>query len=312
MYGRGFRKGYGDLRLRCGIVSLQMKPTTILSIAGLGILALAPLQAATIAWGTVKDTTGAVAEVSNAGTAFVARNVNGSAQTINGVAFASTSIGWGQGAYTTGLNTTTTGNTGYDNLLNTALGAGPGSASTPNYPATTGNPSPVAALRIDSLNAGGYTIGNTYQIQVWFTDQRPGTGLNLKDRIMQLNSTDTTTTLTLSSGYVSVVQIPDLTGGGSIAAGNIGVPSGYLEADPDNLSGSGSGDTKLGSYVIGTWVADSKPIYLLIEGSHPDPLVVLRPAINGFAVRNLGVVPEASSSLLAALGTALVFLRRRR
>lgn len=247
----------------------------------LPLLAIAaPAVAGTITWEAVLDSTGP-ANISTAGTLKYSRNVNGSTQTVNGVTFTGGSpIGWTQGGVTTGLNTTDTGDAGYNALLNTSVASGGGSP---------GNPSLVGAIRLDSVVAGGLITGRTYQIQIWYTDQRTGTAA-LNDRKMRVNSAGGGT-ITVTSGNTDPLQISGIETPGTLPAGvTLGSASGDLEADPDNLSGTGSGDAKFGSFVTGTWTADGTPLYLLVQG-FPVPGQNTRPALNAFQIRELPSAP---------------------
>src|SRR6185436_15201179 len=102
----------------------------------------------------------------------------------------------------------------YDSMLDSAR-----VTSDPNL----SNPTGWGGIRLDTL--GTLTIGRTYEIQVWYSDQRPGVP-------------------TLVLGTVT-----------NLAALTQGPLSGGLEADPNNVSGAG--DTVFGQFAIGTFTRTS-------------------------------------------------------
>lgn len=118
-------------------------------------------SAAVIAWGAATDTTAAT-NVSTNGTLVQANAENNVASTVNGVTFAASNslgtINAGQ------LNGGTTGDAGFDTLLDN-LSFGGGTSTT--------------------IDLGAFTSGNVYEVQVFYTDQRVG-GLN--DRVMTYGS----------------------------------------------------------------------------------------------------------------------------
>lgn len=242
-------------------------------VAGL----LSPLAAAdVITWGPAQDaTTGS--DVSTNGDLVTAKNTwasTFSAPTVNGVFFeAFTPSGWNNGGWS--LNaTSTSGDSEYDALLDSARVTSFGSAS---------NPTGWGAIRLDTL--GPLAIGSQYEIQVWYSDQRTGNGSNLLfDREMTLSSC--TGAATLSGGEVqnlaSLIQGPN---------------SGLLNADPNDTNGAG--DTILGSFSTGTFTrTTAEPLYLLVRGSHAAP-TNLRPHINAFQIRELTSGPIGTNYCMA-------------
>lgn len=241
--------------------------------AAFAFLALAGLAdrgiAQTITWGPVIPCFGA-ADVNTNGTLIVARNLHaaGTAQspTVNGVSFLGgfAPSGW-TNASTLALNGSTTGDAGYDVLLSGARATS----------ATTGNPTGFGAIRIDNLAA--LTVGRTYEIQCWFTDQRPGSGAAaIYDRVMTLGSAVGAATLT--GGEVNNL--------GSLVAGPL---SGALDGDPDNFPALGGPDALFGSHCTGTFtrVNGTDQIWLLVQGSHPIPTNLLRSHLSAFQIREL-------------------------
>ncbi|MEZ6003464.1 MAG: hypothetical protein R3F17_12720 [Planctomycetota bacterium] len=236
-------------------------------LALLALLApLAPSASADlITWSAPQDATAAT-DVSLNGTLVTARNCWAStlaAPTVNGVAFSAFApLGWGNGGWTL-LNGSTSGDADYDALLDSARVTSYGSA---------GNPTDWGAIQIDSL--GSLTMGDTYEIQVWYCDQRPGNGSNfLNDRQMLLSSAT-------GAGVLSGGVITNL---GSVTQGTI---SAAIEADPNNLSGAG--DTVFGQFITGTFTRTSTdPLYLLVQGVHPIATVNLRPHVTAFQIRQI-------------------------
>ncbi len=228
--------------------------------------ALAPLaHADLITWGPVRNVTSA-SDVSTNGTLVTAKNCwaqTFAAPTVNGVVFdAFAPAGWTNGGWL--LNeASSTGDSDYDQLLDSARVTSGGPAA---------NPTEWGGIRLDNL--AGLTIGSTYEIQVWYNDQRPGTATNiLFDRVMTMSSA--TGVATLSGGVVS--NLPALTQG-PLSAG--------LDADPNNLTGPT--DTVVGSYVIGTFTrTTADQLWLLVRGTHPVATNVLRPHIGAFQIREV-------------------------
>ena len=151
-----------------------------LSALSLALCSTAAAQADLIQWGPVQDVMAAT-EVSTNGTLVTARNCwaqTFAAPTVNGVPFSAYAPpGWTNGGWVLTVDSTTW-DAEYDALLDSARVTSGGSA---------GNPTGFGAINLDSL--GTLTIGSTYEIQVWFCDQREGTPTNvLNDRVMTMSS----------------------------------------------------------------------------------------------------------------------------
>ena len=237
----------------------------LLAAASLALCSTAAAQADLIQWGPVQDVM-AASEVSTNGTLVTAKNCWAqtlTAPTVNGVPFSAYAPpGWGNGGGVLTVDSTTW-DADYDALLDSARVTSGGSA---------GNPTGYGAINLDSL--GTLAIGSTYEVQVWFCDQRAGTSTNvLNDRVM-----------TMSSALGAVLT----TGGLATNLGAVtqGALSGPLDADPNNQSGTT--DSVLGSYCIGTFTRTTNdPLWLLVEGSHPLANNVLRPHLNAFQLRDI-------------------------
>lgn len=262
--------------------TMKSIPATIL-LAALS----ASAAAQTIAWGPVIPSL-AASDVATVGTLVVARNLHSAtgaiSPTVNGVPFVGSfaPLGWTNAA-TTALGGSTTGDLGYDDLLNGARATSFGSPA---------NPTGWGAIRIDNLAA--LTVGRNYVIQCWFTDQRTGTPTNmLYDRAMTLSSA--VGVATLSGGEVQNL--------GSLVQGPL---SGLLDGDPDNSPALSSPDVLFGSHCTGTFtrVNGTDQIWLLVRGTHPDPINVLRPHLNAFQIRELpaGSVYAAASAYGSGCG----------
>ena len=242
---------------------------------------VAAASADVIVWGPALDSV-APTDVRLAGTLVTARNTwsgTSVSPTVNGVTFtAFAPTGWTNGATPT-LNTSTTGDTGYDALLNSARATSEAAIS---------NPTGWGAIRLDTL--GTLTLGSHYEVQVWYTDQRPGTAANpLNDRRMTLSSAVGTATLT--GGIVTNL--------GALVQGPM---SGTLDADPDNTFGAL--DTAFGQHCVGTFQRTSAdPLYLLVQGSHPITTANLRPHLNAFQVREVPPPPIGTNYCAAALNS---------
>ena len=230
--------------------------------AALGLTA-SVAQADTITWASVQDATSPL-DVSTDGNLVTARNCwaqTFSAPTVNGVAFAAYApIGWTNGGWTLN-NGSSSGDSSYDAMLDSARVTSFGNAS---------NPTDWGAIRLDTL--GTLTVGTQYEIQVWYSDQRPGNGSNfLNDRTMLLSSA--VGAATVSGGVITNL--------GSVTQGPTSAP---LDADPNNTFGAG--DTVLGQFATGTFTRTSTdPLYLLVQGVHPMSGVNLRPHVNAFQIR---------------------------
>ena len=218
-----------------------------------------------ISWGPVQDITSS-AEVRANGTLVAAYNTwanSFAAPTVNGTFFeAFAPPGWNNGGWSL-LAGSTTGDSEFDALLDSARATSESSIS---------NPTGWGGIRLDSIAA--LTMGSTYEIQVWYSDQRPGSATNvLPDRVMNLSSA--TGSAALSTGIVTNL--------GSLSQGTV---SGGLEADPNNTFGAG--DTVFGSYAVGTFTRTTMDeLWLLIQGTHHIAANNLRPHINGFQIREV-------------------------
>ncbi len=220
-----------------------------------------------ISWGAPQDATGA-AEVSLNGTLVTAKNcwsgVGGAVSpVVNGVTFAAYApLGWDSAGWDL-MYGSTSGDAGYDTMLDD-----PRATSGP----VLMNPTDWGAVQLDTLAA--LAPGTLYEIQVWYSDQRPGTPSNvLNDRVM--NCSSATGAAVLSAGTVTNL--------GSLTQGTTALGQ---DADPNNIAGVG--DTIFGQYVIGTFTRTSAdPLWLLIQGSHPLPSNVLSPHLNSFQIREL-------------------------
>ncbi len=246
-----------------------MTRTSLLSLTSAALLATVA-SAQTITWSPVLPTL-APTDVSLNGTLVVARNLHssGAAQTptVNGVTFVGNFApsGW-TNASTAAMNGSTTGDLGYDQMLSSARAT---SAAAP------ANPTGWGAIRIDNLVP--LTVGGNYEIQCWFTDQRLGTGTAaLYDRAMTLSSA--VGAATLVGGEVSNL--------GALVQGPV---SGLLDGDPDNAPAINSPDVLFGSYCIGTFtrVNATDQLWLLVQGSHPNPANLLRSHLTAFQIRDV-------------------------
>lgn len=265
-----------------------------------GLLLASAAGAQTITWGPVLPSV-APADVSVNGALVFAGNahqplVTPIPATVNGVTFAGgfQPASW-NGYINGGLNGSTTGNLEYDKLLANSLAMQTSPAA---------NPTGWGGIRLDTLAV--LNPGYTYEIQVWYTDQRTGSPTNvLYDRVITLSSAFGTATL--SGGEVTNV--------GSMLQGPL---SGPLEADPDNAPAVSSPDTVFGSHCTGTFVYDpSAQLWLLLRGSHPLPTNLTAPHITALQIRDLSsashqnfgsgcysyTAPDATNCLQAFAGT---------
>lgn len=244
---------------------MLMHPAALPVFALLASTALAQ----TITWGTPVPTVAAT-DVSVNGTLVVARNLHaaGATQspTVNGVPFVGNfaPTGW-TNASTLALQGSTTGDTNYDLLLNSARATSA---------AATANPTGWGAIRLDSLAT--LTAGKTYEIQCWFTDQRPGAGTNaIYDRVMTLSSA--LGTATLAGGEVT-----------NLASLTQGPVSGGLDGDPDNAPAVNTPDVLFGSHCTGTFTwTPGQQLWLLVQGSHPVASSLLRSHLTAFQIRDV-------------------------
>ena len=234
-------------------------------------------SAQTITWGPVLPSL-APTDVSVNGSLVFAGNAHNPNlapidATVNGVTFVGGfhPTGW-NGYIDNGLNGSTTGDGEFNKVVGTSLAMQTG---------PTGNPTIWGGIRLDNLAA--LNPGYTYEVQVWFTDQRTGTATNvLYDRVM-----------TLSSAFGAVA----LTGGEvtNLAALQQGPLSGPMDADPDNAPAVTSPDTQFGTHCTGTFVYDpTDELWLVIQGSHPLPNNVLAPHITAMQIRDLSSASNQS------------------
>lgn len=245
---------------------MLLSPARFLFAAALAATA----SAQTITWGPVLPST-SPSDVSTQGALVVARNAHqpgiaAISPTVNGVTFtgAWAPTGWA-GYIVGGLNGSTTGNTGFNDLLGTSLAMQTAGAA---------NPSVWGGIRLDTL--APLVAGRTYSIQVWYTDQRTGTATNvLYDRVSTLSSAFGTATL--SGGAVTNL--------GTMLQGPL---SGPLEADPDNAPAVASPDTQFGSHCTGTFTyVPTGELWLLVQGSHPQATNVTAPHLTALQIRDL-------------------------
>lgn len=222
-------------------------------------------EASIIGWG-LPQTTLAPSDVSTNGTLVRAFNGGTVDTTVNGVNFVKTDdpsinqtlLGFGAGSF---LGGGTTGDAAFDQLLNQAA-----------FSFNTGNS--------DTIDLGIFTPGSSYEVQVFYTDQRTNanqTNPPINDRITTFGSVD----------------------GINIA------PTVNLEADPDNLVNS-----EFGQFAIGTFVADGNDPDLTIFGAN-----YAGTQINAFQIRELAnVVPEVQGTVLLTMliGIGSVLVKRRR
>ncbi len=258
----------------------------VLTIAAAACCA-ASLTAQHIQWGAPIPTI-AASDVSTNGTLVVARNLHSAgatvSPTVNGVTFvgAFAPTGW-TNASTLAMNTSTTGDAGYDQLLSSARAT---SAAAPS------NPTGWGAIRLDTL--GALQVGRSYEIQCWFTDQRLGTGTSaLYDRQMELSS---------AIGAVTLVG-GEANNLGSVSQGPISLP---LDGDPDNQPALGGTDVLYGSYCIGTFARTSSTdqLWLLVRGTHPVTTNFLRSHLTAFQIRDVGQAGLYTTFGAGCAGTA--------
>lgn len=226
--------------------------------------------AQTITWGPVFPSVAPTDVSSNGSLVFAGNahnpNVAPINATVNGVTFVGGfhPTGW-NGYIVNGLNGSTTGNGEFDALLGSSLAMQTSPAS---------NPTVWGGIRIDNLAPLNHNY--TYEIQVWFTDQRTGTPTNvLYDRVMTLGSA-------FGGALLSGGEVTNL------AYMTTGPLSGPLEADPDNAPAVTSPDTVFGSHCTGTFTYDSSAeLWLIIQGTHPLATNVLAPHITALQIRDL-------------------------
>jgi len=207
------------------------------------------------------------------GTLVVARNLHAAgpvqSPTVNGVTFTGgfAPTGW-TNASTGALNGSTTGDAGYDLLLDSARATSA---------AVTANPTGWGGIRLDDLP--GLTLGHTYQIQCWYTEQRAGAGTAaLYDRNMVIGC---------AVGPATLVG-GEVTNLGSLVQGTW---MGSLEGDPDNYPALGSPDTQFGSHCTGWFsLVSTDQLWLLVQGTHP--LNNLRSHLTAFQIRDVSAVNQ--------------------
>jgi hypothetical protein len=146
-------------------------------------------------------------------------------------------------------------------------------------------PTGYGAIRLDTL--GSLEIGKTYEIQAWYCDQRFG---QLRDRVMNFSS-----------------AVGNVTTNGGIADNlgsvNQGTVSGMVEADPNHFNGAG--DTIFGQFCVGTFTRTTdEPLWFLVEGSHPVAGQLLRPHLQGFQVREVGLGTPYCPGVVNSTGNA--------
>jgi len=127
-------------------------------------------------------------------------------------------------------------------------------------------------------------------VQVWFRDQRsPVDPLELvQDPVMRMRSC--TGTPAVTDGFVT--NLPALT---------VGTRSGPLEADANNLAGTG--DTSIGHFVTGTFRRTStNELWILVQGLQPGTQTDLRPEICAIQIREFG--PTGAYDICVGGGTA--------
>lgn len=246
------------------------------NVAAALLLVAVSASGQTIVWNTPQPSLGP-GDVSQNGRLIVARNLHGAnlSATVAGVTFTSMHpAGW-NGYVTNGLAGSTTGDAGYDDLLN-------GARAMTNGP--TGNPTAWGGVRLDDLVT--LTPGATYEIQCWYTDQRTGTSSNvLYDRVMTLGSV----------WGAAAVTNGEVTNVASMVQGPL---SGPLDADPDDAPAIASPDLVFGMHCTGTFVyVPGNETWLIVQGSHPIASNVLRPHLTAFQLRD---VSPASFLLVGA------------
>ncbi len=263
-----------------------MRTHSTLTLFAAALLA-APIAAQHIQWDLPQITLGAT-DVRTNGTLVVARNLHAAgtavSPTVNGVPFVGgfAPTGW-TNASTLALQGSTTGDAAYDQLLS---GARATSA------AVTANPTGWGAIRLDTL--GALTVGRSYEIQCWFTDQRPGTGTAaLYDRQMELSSA--IGAVTLVGGEASNL--------GTVSQGPVSLA---LDGDPDNQPALGGTDVLFGSYCVGTFTRTNATdqLWLLVRGSHPITTNLLRSHLTAFQIRDVGLAGSYTTFGAGCAGSA--------
>lgn len=236
---------------------------TLAAITAFGSIA----QAATITW-NVSNIANDLTQVSTTGSLHAsAYGINGGStssfdgpsETINGVQFTDAS--------------TLDSATNQDNIGSRA-GSYPGQP-TPGFRQLFEHGSRNTANADQSISFTGLTSGNTYQIQIWVTD----------------------------NGGTAGTQ--------AIALGNGSGASPTYGVDPSLLFEVTEGG--YGQYAIGTFIADATTQSFKVRkwgNLTTTPVAQSNTYVNAWQLRDLGVVPEPSAALLGGLG-ALLLLRRR-
>lgn len=180
-------------------------PVKVVSLLILFAFLRAQARADLISWGAATNTTG-VTDISLNGTLELAFNGGDSTTTANGVTFIASTVL--DNTFAGALNGGNTGDAGFDTLLNEfTFGSGPDDVV---------------------FDIGNFVLGDTYEVQVFYTDQRDG---STSDRVMRFDDDGTGT-----NGFVD------------------------LEANPDNTTGS-----PFGQYAIGTFTSDGSNLNLILN-----------------------------------------------
>jgi PEP-CTERM motif len=246
---------------------------TIAALVGTVVIA-GQATASTITWGLATNTTGA-SSISTSGSLVRAFDSGGSGATVNGVVFAPAgSLGddvWdslGAGRFTFGAldDNADLGDAGLDTLLRTADIAG----------AIGVLPSSIATTVVL-----GVEIGVTYEIQLFFMDQRNS------------SSSPPNGCVTCADRYLTLTSGPNVV---------------TLDADPGNSLAA-----PFGQFALGTFTADSTSQTFEITGG-----ILFDPFWNGplsnrqVNAWQLRVVPEPGTAVLLGIGISLLSWRRRR
>jgi hypothetical protein len=275
-----------------------MKPmkTLFKPLAVATAIAAGSLHAATISW-TANDITAGngAADVSTTGTLVDARDGGNADVTVNGVTFLSVSTGSTAAGYNLfdslfavdnisdrgGANPTET----YVTFLASGQRSGRNGATgnTHSYPRTD------PANDWATVNFTSLTIGNIYEVQIWASDTN------------QILGDAGNKGLLLGNGAANVN--PDINNDTMLL---------YEYADGATTSDYGLG----GQYGTGTFVADATTQSFNVRTYNN---LLTTPSAtsgdhfsNGLQVRDLGVIPEPSTTALLGLGgLALIFRRRR-
>jgi len=210
--------------------------TKFLSLGVIG-LTTAYSQAA-ITWGTAQAISTEIDDVSTNGVLHAADI------TLNGVVFESGNINDATNISTTSFTQNNDANLNVGNI-----------GDTTNYQTFLGDIDFAASGGTATIDIENLVIGNQYEIQIWYVDNRTG---NNGDRVTTISSV----------------------GGNSVALDD--------------------------QFAIGTFTADTliQSFDVVTSGANPN--------LTGFQVRDLGAVPEPSSTLLSGVGLLALLARRRR